>query len=310
MNRYRFLLTPTWLGWLGICALFAVACVFLGQWQIDRREIALEEINRIVDNYDQDPISYAEARELFDAAEEQDEWTVVELRGEYLAQDSRLVRNRGHSGSVGYEAVVPFAVADTDDVVVIDRGWLPTDSTDGSQPALNPAPPEGEVDLVARIRPAEPEINRGAPEGQLASIDLEEYQDQLGYDLLTGGYGLMAEEAPAPEVAPRQLIRPSQDEGPHLSYSMQWITFGLLGFIGWGYAARIHARNRDYEEAEALISGAPHHAEGTDDAPVHAASSAPAQDRVREAKRRQRIKTGKLSDEDLEDAWVDQRLHR
>lgn len=310
MTRYRFLLTPTWLGWLAICTLFAVACVFLGQWQIDRREASLEETNRIVSNYDADPVPYSNARELFDAAEADDEWTVVELTGEYLEDDSRLVRNRAHRGSVGYESLVPFSVAGTDDVVIIDRGWLPTDSSDGSRPEYSPAPPEGEVDLVARIRPAEPAINRGAPEGQLASIDLQEYQDELGYGLLTGGYGLMAEESPSPETAPRQLTRPSMEEGPHLSYSMQWLTFGLLGFIGWGYAARIHARNRDFDEAEAAASGATPHAVSEDGGPVHAASAVPAQDRVREANRRRRMTSGRLSDEDLEDAWVDQRLGR
>ena len=309
MSRYRFLLTPTWLGWLGICVLFAVACVFLGQWQIDRREASLEEINHIVSNYDEDPIPYAEGRDLFNAAGEEDEWTVVELRGEYLDQDSLLVRNRGHNGSVGYEALVPFAVAGTDDVVIIDRGWLPTDSTDGSQPEYDPAPPQGEVELIARIRPGEPAINRDAPEGQLASIDLTEYQDQLGYAVLTGGYGLMAAETPAPETSPRQLTRPSMEEGPHLSYSMQWITFGLLAFIGWGYAARIHARNRDYDEVEAALVGETP-ATDRDGGPVHAASAVPAQDRAKAAKKRQRIKTGRFSDEDLEDAWVDQRLNR
>ncbi|GAA1143276.1 SURF1 family protein [Nesterenkonia lutea] len=310
MNRYRFLLSPTWIGWFALCTLFAVACVFLGQWQIDRREASLEEINRIVANYDEDPVPYAEARELFDSAEAEDEWTVVELTGEYRQEDSLLVRNRAHRGSVGYEVLVPFAVAGTEEVVIIDRGWLPTDSTDGSRPESRPAPPEGQVDVIVRIRPAEPAINREAPEGQLASIDLAQYQDELGYGLLTGGYGLMAEESPAPETAPRQLTRPSLEEGPHLSYSMQWITFGLLGFIGWGYAARIHARNRDFDEAEAAMTEEAPQATTDDGGPVHAASSAPAQDRAREASRRHRLRTGRLSDEDLEDAWVDQQLHR
>ena len=49
-RRYVFLLSPTWLGWLAVCAAFAVGTFFLGQWQMDRRELALEEIDRIVQN--------------------------------------------------------------------------------------------------------------------------------------------------------------------------------------------------------------------------------------------------------------------
>ncbi|GAA1822487.1 SURF1 family cytochrome oxidase biogenesis protein [Nesterenkonia flava] len=297
-QRYSFLKSPTWMGWLAVCALFAVACYFLGQWQLDRREHALEEINRVVANYDEDPVPYAEAREQFRAPDAADEWTVVSLRGEYLSEDYRLARNRPHSGRVGYEQVVPFREASTGDVLAVSRGWLPTSSTDGGQPAFNPEPPSGEVELVMRLKLGEPDINRDAPEGQLASIDLQEYSSQVGYDLVPGAYGLMAEESPAPAEAPSQLPRPSLDEGPHLSYSMQWIAFGLLGFVGWGYAARLHARNRDLEALEEQTEGQ-HEAAGT----AH-------RDRLREAKRAQRLREGKLNDEDLEDAWVEEHLTR
>ena len=40
-------------------------------------------------------------------------------------------------------------------------------------------------------------IERGAPDGQLASIDLAAYSAQLGYPLLTGAYGQLASEAPS-----------------------------------------------------------------------------------------------------------------
>lgn len=299
-RRYAFLLTPTWLGWLGLCALFMVACVFLGQWQMDRRDQAREEIDRIVTNYDEAPVPFAEASGLFVDPDEEDEWTVVEATGEYLEDDMLLARNRGHGGSVGYEQLVPFrlsAGASAGETVVLSRGWLPTHSEDGSQPATLPAPPQGEVDLVLRLKPGEPEIDRDAPAGQLASVDLNEYQEEVDYELLTGAYGLMAEESPAPEETPHQLARPELDEGPHLSYSMQWIAFGLLGFIGWGYAARVQARNNDLD----TIAGA-------DDDGRHIASGAAKQQRLREARRIHRLRSGKLSDEDMEDQWVEEHL--
>lgn len=300
-QRYGFLLTPTWLGWLAVCALFAVACVFLGQWQMDRRDQALDEIDRVVSNYDEDPVPFGEVRELFAAPEAEDEWTVAEATGEYLQEDMLLVRNRGHGGSVGYEQLVPFRITEgsaAGEVVVLSRGWLPTHSEDGGRPAALPDPPQGNVDVVLRLKPGEPAINRDAPEGQLASIDLEEYQGGLGYEILTGAYGLMAEESPAPQSAPQQLARPDLDEGPHLSYSMQWIAFGLLGFVGWGYAARIQARNNDMDMLADEEDGR------------HMAAGVPKQDRLREAKRVHRIRSGKLSDEDMEDAWVEEQLSR
>ncbi|GAA1186751.1 SURF1 family protein [Nesterenkonia xinjiangensis] len=300
MTRYRFLLSPTWLGWLAVCVGFAVACVFLGQWQLDRREQAMQDINRVVSNYDEEPTPYAEVRETFHQPHADDEWTVTTMRGQYLSEDVRLVRNRGHSGAVGYEQVMPFQI-DGGDVVVISRGWLPTDSTDASLPAYMPEPPRGEIELTVRLKPAEPEIDRGAPEGQLASLDLVDYEQQLGREIVTGAYGLMAEEDPAPAEQPRPLARPQLDEGPHLSYSMQWYAFGLLGFIGWGYAARLTARNRDLD----LIA---EEEGGRERAAGVASAGVSKQDRLREARRIRRLRAGRASDEDVEDAWVEERL--
>ena len=300
-QRYSFLLSPTWLGWLAVCALFLVACIFLGQWQMDRRDQALEEINRVVHNYDEDPVPYAQVRDLFVDTDDEDEWTVAEATGEYRAEDMLLVRNRGHGGAVGYEQLVPFEITQGEaagDVLIISRGWLATHSEDGGRPATLPEPPQGEVDVVWRLKPGEPAINRDAPEGQLASVDIAEYEDEVGYELMPGAYGLMAEESPAPEEAPQQLARPALDEGPHLAYSMQWIAFGLLGFVGWGYAARLQARNNDLD----LL--------GADDDGRHSASGASKQERLREAKRIHRLRSGKLSDEDVEDAWVEDQLSR
>ena len=296
-NRYAFLISPTWLGWLTLCAVFAVSCYFLGQWQLDRRDLAVEEINRVVENYDQEPVPYAEVRDLFHSPTDDDEWTVAQLRGEYLDEDFMLVRNRGHGGQVGYEQLVPFREFSTGEVLIISRGWLPTANEDGSKPEYNPQPPQqSDVEVTVRLKPGEADISRGAPEGQLASVSLGEYQQQLGYPVVQGGYGLMAEETPEPAEQPSQLARPDLDEGPHLSYSMQWVTFGLMSFIGWGYAARVHARNRDMEE---LAAGAPMEAGSTQVA---------RQERIRAAKRLRRKQTGQYSDEDAEDAWVEDRL--
>lgn len=293
-RRYSFLLSPTWLGWLALCAVFALTCVFLSQWQIDRRELAQDEINRVVQNYDEEPVEYQQARGIFASPDDSQEWTVVNLTGEYLGEDAMLVRTRSHSGGVGFEQVVPFREASTQDVLVISRGWLPTANEHSGEPEFNPAPPSGEVNITVRVKPGEPEINRDAPEGQLASLDLEEFDSQVNYSVVQGAYGLMASEDPAPEEAPAQFARPTLDEGPHLSYSMQWIAFGLMAFVGWGYAARIHARNQALR------------AEETEDDGLHRAQGPSYQQRLKDVRRAERLRTGKLSDEDLEDAWVDQ----
>src|SRR6476620_3273338 len=287
---YRFLFSSKWMGYLLLAAVFATACVFLGWLQMDRRAETLAEINRVLTNYSATPISFDQAREEFSGLAPAKEWTQVELKGTYDVGGQRIVRNRPLNGQPGYEVVVPFKL-ESGQTVVIDRGWLPIGNKNPGRPDSVPAPPQGPVTVVARLKPAEPELQRGAPDGQLASIDLSAYSAQLGYPLLTGAYGQLASESPAVKDMPFPFPKPSTDEGTHLSYSLQWFAFGVLMFVGFGYAARQQARNAaiDAEDAEA---------EAEEGVYVHASRPGP---RRRPAPRKGRNPTA----EEEEDAILD-----
>jgi cytochrome oxidase assembly protein ShyY1 len=249
---YRFLFSSKWLGYLLLAAIFATGCVFLGRWQMDRRAETLAEIQRVTSNYSATPISFAQARSDFNQLEASREWTQVRLQGSYDVDGQRIVRNRPLNGQPGYEVVVPFKLV-SGETVVIDRGWLPIGNKTPGRPDSIPAPPPGQITAVVRLKHSEPTLQRGAPEGQLASIDLPAYSAELGYPLMTGAYGQLASETPPAAEMPQQFPMPSVEEGTHLSYSLQWFAFGILMFVGFGYAARQQARNAvmDAEDAEA-----------------------------------------------------------
>lgn len=284
---YRFLFSSKWLGYLLLAAIFATACVFLGRWQMDRRAETLAEINRVVTNYSAAPIRFDQARDQFTRLDPAKEWTQVELKGTYDVAGQRIVRNRPLNGQPGYEVVVPFRL-ESGETVVVDRGWLPIGNKNPGSPDSVPAPPAGDVTAVVRLKHPEPELRRGAPEGQLASIDLAAYSRELGYPLLTGAYGQLASETPPTAEMPAAFPKPSTEEGTHLSYSLQWFAFGILMFVGFGYAARQQARNAAIDaEDEAL-----------DDGTVHSAASA----RRRPSPPRKRKKA---TSEEEEDALLD-----
>ena len=106
----------------------------------------------------------------------------MELRGSYDVAGQRIVRNRPLNGQPGYEVVVPFKLV-SGETVVIDRGWLPIGNNNPGRPDSVPAPPSGQITAVVRLKHGEPALQRGAPDGQLASIDLPAYSAQLGYPL-------------------------------------------------------------------------------------------------------------------------------
>ncbi|MEX5268815.1 SURF1 family cytochrome oxidase biogenesis protein [Kocuria sabuli] len=246
MSDYRFLLSGKWVGWLLLACAAAALSLYLGGWQMDRNDHLVGENTKVTQNYRAEPLTGDEASAQFAAHDERLSWHPVELTGEYLPEDQVLVRNRPQNGRVGYEVLVPFRT-EGGDVVVLDRGWIPTGSAANGMPDEVPEPPAGEVTVTARLRPGEPVVDRGAPEGQIATIELEELQERWGRSTGTAAYAEVFAEDPAPSVAPAPPPEPEIDSGPHLSYSLQWYAFAALFFVAYGYAARQQARNDEWD---------------------------------------------------------------
>jgi cytochrome oxidase assembly protein ShyY1 len=247
---YRFLFSARWLGWLAMVIVLAAGCVGLGRWQLDRREAVVENIQRIEANYDAAPQRYVPGENGFDSYDPDREWTPVTFVGTYDPPNQVVVRNRPLNGQPGYEVLTPLRLEDGT-AVIIDRGWLPIGNKEAGRPDDIPAPPAGRVEVTARTKPGEPSVNRGAPDGQVASIDLPALADRLDYPLQDAAYGLLALERPAAAQTPVAAPKPSIDEGPHLSYSLQWFAFGVLVFVGLGYAARQQGRSNAEQDGTA-----------------------------------------------------------
>ena len=179
---------------------------------------------------------------------------------------------------------------------MIDRGWLPIGNNNPGQPGLRPGAAAGPVTAVVRLKHGEPELQRGAPDGQLASIDLPAYAAQLRLPpadrrLRPAGLGDARSVADMPFPFPK----PSTEEGTHLSYSLQWFAFGVLMFVGFGYAARQQARNaaidaEDEDEADGPRTGELLHSSGRGSPP---SSPAPAETEERHGRGRGRRDPGR-----------------
>jgi len=242
-----------WGAYLALTLVFALACGLLSWWQWARRDETVHEIQRVEQNYDAAPVPVGAVLPTLASWRADDEWTPVLLQGEYLVDEQLLVRNRVRGGKPGFLQVVPFRLEDGT-VVVVDRGWLPVGDTADASPDHVPAPPEGDVTVVARLRPAEPELaGRTTPDGQIASIDVATIVADVGIDGYVGAYAVLASEDPAVDDMPYAAVRPQEDEGPHLSYALQWIAFGVLAFVGlfwaWRRELRIAALPADEQAA-------------------------------------------------------------
>ncbi|WP_405372731.1 MULTISPECIES: SURF1 family protein [unclassified Microbacterium] len=243
-----------WSGYVAVAVIFAIACVMLSNWQFARGAERDAELAIVAANYEQDAVALDALIPVGSAFDADDEWRPVAMTGEYVAEDTLLVRNRPRGGTSAFEVLVPFR---TDDgrIVIVDRGWVPP-GKDRPEPDVVPAPPSGEVTVTGRLQPGEMRARNGrsAPDGQVATIDLPLISDTIGGGgaTVTDAYVLMSEEDPAAAERPNALEAPSEDPGPHLSYAIQWILFAVMGFAFiWYMIATERKHRREDAEVEA-----------------------------------------------------------
>lgn len=240
MREWGFLGSPRWAGYLALVVVFAVACCALGTWQLHRRAEALTEVARIDANYDAEPVSVSEALPDPAGFDPDERWQVVALSGEYLADEEIVVRNRPFGGNSGFEVITPFRL-DEGRVLMVDRGWIAQDSE--GRPSEIPAPPAGHLEIEVRLKAGEDRIPGRTTTGiEFATIDLAELAARVGEPSYTGAYGVLVQSPPDAGAPPLAADRPVRDEGPHLSYALQWFVFAVLGFIGLGWAANQERR--------------------------------------------------------------------
>jgi len=226
-----------WVAWLLLAVVFAIACGFLSNWQFSRRTEALTKMTQLAANYDRTPVEITSTQYRV-----KDEWLPVKLTGHFLPDNTLLVRNRPLNGAAGYLELIPFQREDGL-IVAIQSGWLPADER------LNPpkvfAKPGSETQTIwGRIRPSEPTLDRDAPAGQIATINLPTFVKKIGVKdrAITEFYVVLGDNNFAKDGLPKLLSRPQLDEGNHLSYAMQWIVFAVMAFAALVWAVRQEIR--------------------------------------------------------------------
>ena len=260
---FRQLFSSRWLGYLSLTVVFAIVATLFGLWQWDRRGQAVAAMDRVENNWDASSLSLEDFLETNPLPSVEDEWTPLVLKGRYERKDQLLVRTRPRAGLVGFEVLVPFVSGEK--AVLVSRGWVPTGEASDYPDAI-PEVPQGDVTLVARVKMWEPQLRgRGAPEGQVATINVVDVVAQTTTALTQEFYLIAATEEPAPASLPLRTLRPVLDEGPHLSYTFQWYLFAVMAFVGFGWMFRQEWRvsrgieapsapqSSDAEEEDALL---------------------------------------------------------
>ncbi|WP_420115027.1 SURF1 family protein [Pseudactinotalea sp.] len=246
MSRdFSFLRTRRWIGIAALTVVIAAACVTLGFWQFSRHEYRAEAIARVEANSTQPPVPLTDLLTSPTTTVGDDlEWRAVTVTGRYVGNPVVLPQ-RGIENQAADHALAVLAVegpAGESWLLVVDRGWYPTDAF--TDPSDRLELPTGEIELTLRLRPAEDPSSRDQVAGRVFVINPEQVLDaaspgaEAAGTLVTDSYAWVATESPTTANPPGPIPVPSPNYRSNLSYAMQWWTFGLLAFVGYGVLAR------------------------------------------------------------------------
>jgi len=162
----------------------------------------------------------------------------VSASGEWLTDSEVLIRNHSQNGAPGGWLVTPLQI-DENTAVAVVRGWLPLAVAIEGRPFQGAEPPTGDVLISGSVGLSQTE-SRFGPEDpangeleEMARIDIERYEQQLGVDLAPIWLTL---DGMTP-VQEGDLLLPVGTELPspttNFSYMMQWFFFAAI--FGGGY---------------------------------------------------------------------------
>lgn len=240
----RVLLSRRWVVFALVVALAVWVAYLLGQWQFDRQtqRESRNEITRI--NLAADPVPVGEVLAPGQPVDPEDEWRVVEARGTYAADDTIVIRYRTRNGAAGVDLVTPLVTTEGP-ALLVDRGWLETDSRPIEDRSILPQPPAGEVTVRAWVRVDATGRSAEVEDASARAISSKEIAPTLDYPVY-GGFADLVEESPAAADPLEPAPEPDLGEGPHFFYGLQWWFFAAMAIFGFGYLAfdEIRARRR------------------------------------------------------------------
>ncbi|EXG80307.1 SURF1 family protein [Cryptosporangium arvum] len=240
---YRFLLSPKWVAAFLLCVLAALVCVRLAHWQLDRLDQKRAINASITAARNASPMPPAAVLSTSSAPGKRQEYSRVQVSGQYDAEREVLVRNRTLNATLGYYVLTPLRTTDGP-VLWVVRGWVEAGSGGATQiPTTDPAP-GGTVTIIGRVRKPE--------SGSTGSVQVSGRNliTRITPDALTAGggsaYDAFVELVSPADPSLEALPAPDDlDEGPHLAYAVQWYLFAVMFIVGYGIFARNYAHRDD-----------------------------------------------------------------
>ena len=186
--------------------LVAAVCVRLGIWQVDRLAQRRARNAVLAARLALPPLELGGDGVTADSAQQRR----VVASGVYDFTAERTWVGRSFQGTPGVALITPLRLPDGS-AVLVDRGWAPSPDAFHVDHTLYREPDTATVAGIALIPP------RGR--GDVSVVGFLPFVVEL--------------ETPDPAAGlPRRWPLPPMDNGPHLSYAIQWFSFAVIALVG------------------------------------------------------------------------------
>jgi surfeit locus 1 family protein len=161
----------------------------------------------------------------------------VRARGRYDHAHDIVLRGREYGGVPGVEIVSPLLLDDSAGAVLVNRGFVPTPDAVTVYPDSLREPGEHWVEGIALpIRSGGGALLQRRDQASWARLDLAAVRERLPYPI-DAFYIQQLPDTALPRF-PRRLDPPVLDDGPHLSYAIQWFAFAIIALVFAGIVLR------------------------------------------------------------------------
>jgi surfeit locus 1 family protein len=151
----------------------------------------------------------------------------VLLRGQWLPQHTVFLDNRQMNGVPGFYVVTPLRIADSQAVVLVQRGWVQR-NFERREALPQVDTPAGAVEVRGRLAPPPAKLYAFAGEEKGAirqNLDLARFRAETGLPLLA----VSVQQAGAPsEGLLRQWPQAGSGAGKNFGYAFQWWAMAAL----------------------------------------------------------------------------------
>lgn len=246
---YRFLLSRQWVIITLVALLLIPTMIWLGFWQMDRHDERAARNQLVTDALAADPVPVERLASPGHAVTRAERYRTVTAEGHFDTDDEVVVRRRTNGDdAVGFHVLTPF-VLDDGRVLLVNRGWIPSDGPSQTAFPEVPAPPRGEITITGRLMPDETteasgiKDLEGLPDRQIMLINSAQEAERLGARVL-GGH--VVQTAPAAKGGtPEQLGNPGKENAAlNYAYAIQWWLFAAAVPVGWVVLVRRETRER------------------------------------------------------------------